>query len=572
MGAGGAEELRALLRTGILLLLTQAHANSNAVVAGHDQQPQNVGARGLQLRSAVGAVQVRPRMLRTNSSSSPMCGLQAAPPVIGQLGEHTWHSDARGEESAWEFVMAADCTYGLLESSDELQCLAGKWLILSGASQTNIWTTQFANTLSPDSLVTKRDGYSIDGWATIMIDLIIDSRTQKVVYKNVIRDERAAHNLRRGAHTVERDRVELTRQFAQVHSGPAPDSAFSDYILPAYSRHLIRITNFFAQYWDNIAPALDAVEAAHAWDSAPLLGIFSIGLWYSNSFRCNGLDPHSWCGTRPAYGDLTLDELIDQFVDDMDAAMPKLSQFCSASGRAKELGCNMASIDHCPKMQGAIWHKIYDPVGKAMHARWGHKGFRFIDLWTLTMEIPENCIGGHQSPMSTIWTWQVYLAGICKPPPSQTQELVLAQFEGPTCRSAMVEKACPNNGHAEGFHFGWECALSKPCVMSRVIPPATVRPIQMAKGVVLVDLDKASKVTRQVPKTPPHSVLAPFPAFMQGHEEFWFVVIAIALALMMYLTDKRVFGGPGFLETLSTEWNDFFKELREECCCPCAAK
>jgi len=106
---------------------------------------------------------------------------------------------------------------------------------------------------------------------------------------------------------------------------------------------------------------------------------------------------------------------------------------------------------------------------------------RYEDLRTLTNQMPEFCLGGHQSAFSVIWTWQVFLSGICpsfkgagdvhvaRPAPSK-----IARFIGPTCRSEGVAKHCPKHYNLDtfkvGFHFPWECGLSQLCSLKAAYP------------------------------------------------------------------------------------------------------
>jgi peptidoglycan/LPS O-acetylase OafA/YrhL len=170
-----------------------------------------------------------------------------------------------------------------------------------------------------------------------------------------------------------------------------------------------------------------------------------------------------------------------------------METFCAPGGRAGDLGCSIASIDHCQFMQGDIWHKIYDAVKYEMEAR-GSALLRFVDLWTLTLQIPENCLGGHQSPMSAIWTWQILLGGFCRTPPS---EGTLAVFEGDTCRAAQVNEVC-KDPHSKGYHYLRECALSELCTMVPMEVPKGMEPTVITDGTVDVDLAAAASVPEAI--------------------------------------------------------------------------
>merc|ERR1719346_544345 len=140
--------------------------------------------------------------------------------------------------------------------------------MIIGASQTNIWTIQLTNTLVPDTLLTKRDNFSIDGVFTQMIDIVI--RDGKVIYKNVVRDNWYAKEKRVGAHTRKRDGDVLKKAFAQVAKAPKYTGTTD-----------LCITNFFAEYWDNVDLALATVDADKGWSDAEVTVAVSVGLWYA---------------------------------------------------------------------------------------------------------------------------------------------------------------------------------------------------------------------------------------------------------------------------------------------------
>mmetsp|Transcript_93047 Transcript_93047/g.262315 ORF Transcript_93047/g.262315 Transcript_93047/m.262315 type:complete len:1047 (+) Transcript_93047:1-3141(+) len=141
-------------------------------------------------------------------------------------------------------------------------------------------------------------------------------------------------------------------------------------------------------------------------------------------------------------------------------------------------------------MTGDIWHRTRDVVRDVMrdHAT---KMLRYVDLWTLTLQIPEDCLGGHQSPMSATLTWQIFLGGIC--PHAATADGSLASFHGDTCRAAQVNVQCADLT-GTGFHYAWECALAKPCDLRALPQPPGMRRARLERGVVVVDLDAAGEM------------------------------------------------------------------------------
>lgn len=411
---------------------------------------------------------------------APPCDLHAANvPVRGQFLEHqVLAGQASGK--VWEFNLDVGCSYRLWEREQVTQCLKGNWVVIIGASQTTIWTSQLANLLVPEALLPNKDNFKIDGVFTLLIDIIIEDG--KVVYKNIVTDSRSEESQRIGAHTFNRDQRVLSRVFDEVKS---PGAKFSP--------KAIRITNFFAEWWDNVDLAVQAVDGAQlqGWNQAKVTLAVTVGLWYINTYQCS--ETAEWCATRPEYGKLSLDKLMVQYRKDMERTLTKLEPFCSRKGRAKELGCAVATIDHCQFMQGEIWHRTYDVVKDVMKQR-ATPLFRFVDLWTFTLQIPEDCVGGHQSPMSTLWTWQLLLGGVCKS--TKAAPGTLAAFRGETCRAADVERECADPEKL-GFSYKWECGLAKPCDMAAVVAPQSLAPAHATNGVVVVDFLAASHVLVQ---------------------------------------------------------------------------
>lgn len=133
---------------------------------------------------------------------------------------------------------------------------------------------------------------------------------------------------------------------------------------------------------------------------------------------------------------------------------------------------------------------MYDVTKDAMQTR-ATPLLRFIDLWTLTLQIPEDCIGGHQSPMSTLWTWQLLLGSICQD--TEPAKGSLAAFQGSMCRASDVEKQCADSEKL-GYHYKWECGMSELCSLHAVVPPASMRPARISNEVVIVDFASASQV------------------------------------------------------------------------------
>ncbi|CAK0805714.1 unnamed protein product, partial [Prorocentrum cordatum] len=87
----------------------------------------------------------------------------------------------------------------------------------------------------------------------------------------------------------------------------------------------------------------------------------------------------------------------------MERSLKKLEPFCALDGRAGRRGCTVASIDHCAFMDDAVWSDMHRTVKDTMSEH-GSERIRFLDVWTLTSQLGLDCIGEHQSPVSTLWT------------------------------------------------------------------------------------------------------------------------------------------------------------------------
>lgn len=423
------------MATGGMMFFTAAFAAVTAILASaaHDENRTAEAQQGY----------------RSLAEAGPPCDQSAA--VVPLSGQFQERKIDQPPGTAWEFMPDTGCSFRLWESQQVSECLQGTWLVIVGASQTNIWTTQLANTLAPGALLSKRDNFSIDGVFTLLIDLVIEDG--KVVYKQIITDPRAVRNERVGARNFDRDRKVLSKAFAKTAQ-------------VTYSPRAIRITNYLAEWWDNADLAIKAVEnAKDEWASAKVTLVAAIGLWYANTFGCSL--QKAWCATRPAYLNFTLDALMAQYRVDMARSLPVLQRFCSKAGRAKDLGCALMTIAHCEWMQAEVWHRTYE-VAKDVLQTLATPLLRFVDLWTLTRQMPELCVGGHQSPMSVHWTWQVLLGGLCKT--TRAAEGGLAAFSGTLCRAADVEVKCADPT-TSGYQYKWECALSELCTMTAAGPP-----------------------------------------------------------------------------------------------------
>jgi hypothetical protein len=380
------------------------------------------------------------------------------PPTNGTFYEHNLSDGTL----AWSWALNDGCQYALWEATDMAQCFRDKWIVIVGASNANIWMMQLANMLSPGALDTKKDNFTIDGASTQLIDIVI--KDGKVIYSQVLVDEQVL-KFRKWTHTYARDHKVLREAFGNVS-------------LPEYTEGAVRITNFLGEFWDHVQLATEAVQAATNWARAEVTVWVSIGLWYMNSVNCWWAK--EWCATRPQYTPpkMKSKELFKQFRHGMHAALQVLDKFCSGQGRAGRLGCVVSSIEHCPFSKGPNWVTLVDSINETM-APFKSRHLRFLDVWTLTLSLPEGTMGEHQSPMSTLWTMQTLIGGIC--PKQAPSKGTLAVFRGKMCRAEQVEARCPKKeALAKGFQHEWECAMAELCTLEARTAGAADQIVQLS--------------------------------------------------------------------------------------------
>lgn len=389
----------------------------------------------------------------------PTCGCQAFVPVKGGFVPKPVPAaltvDGAETAIASQFVLDAGCRVPLREGQQMSQCLEGSWVMVIGASLANIWTVQLANSLVPNALESRRDHFSIDGVYTQLIDLVIEDG--RVVYRRIVEDpwRRSAKHI--SAHTPKRDSQVLPEAFRLVHN------------TTRFKPWAIRITYFFAQFWDDVKYSLNAVRADHEWAPAKVFLAADIGIWYANSFHCDTAHgPAVWCATRPYLTNLTVAQLTARFEQDMWQAVKGLQEFCSIHGRASQHGCTILSMNNCNGGYLPVMPSLYG-TSKVIMQKVATKWLRFFDLWTLTQELGEKCLAGHQSPMSTSWTWQLLLGSFC--PAHVSSRGRVAVFSGPTCTTKQVLEQCFSTFAQQGFHYTWECGMHIPCKMTAVDPP-----------------------------------------------------------------------------------------------------
>jgi len=379
-----------------------------------------------------------------SATAAPLCNAQ-----VPELPVHgTFSKQQRGNASVWDWTLQSGCKYALWGALEIANCLKGKWLVLVGASNSEMWTMQLANLLAPGALSTKRDNFTVDGASTQLIDLII--KDGKVIYRNVLVDKEVLKS-RKGMHSFERDHIVLR-------------SAFNNVSIPDYTKNAIRITNFLGEFFDHVQLSTDAIDNATKWAKVDMTMVISIGLWYMNSVNCWGQT--DWCAVRPLYTppQMNNEQLFAKFRFGMGCAMNVLQKYCSPGGRAGRLGCTVTSIEHCSFSTGKVWEETHNALVEGMS---GYKSrhLRFLDVWTLMQDMPEGTIGEHQSPVGMLWTWQPLLGSICSAPQNTARSNLVA-FKGGMCHANEVQQQCSKKqALAKGYQHGWECMMEDLCTL-----------------------------------------------------------------------------------------------------------
>lgn len=322
------------------------------------------------------------------------------------------------------YVHQSGCEYELYDDPQVGHCLQGAWLVLLGGSMSQIWTQQLFEMLAPGGMQMLKDDYSLGGETNIM-DAIIENGL--VVHKGILKDT----------------------------SDPQAWISTIGHQNATFSPKRIRITNFGARFWDEVATPLEAITKAHLWSEADVTLVTSVGLWYVLSFGCN----ETWCQIKPHLTNLSMHALVKQHNKEMVVALSKLKPFCEQGGRAGVLGCAITDITHCDESQ------ILTAIGHAARSTMAEKKtlrFRDVSVRALTKHLDEDCVAGHASPYMARWTWQALLGGIC--PGRADASGTCAQFQGPTCKASQFDREC-GNWTDKGYHFPYECAIATPCQM-----------------------------------------------------------------------------------------------------------
>eukprot|EP00930_Biecheleria_cincta_P033386 TRINITY_DN23126_c0_g1_i1.p1 TRINITY_DN23126_c0_g1~~TRINITY_DN23126_c0_g1_i1.p1 ORF type:complete len:545 (+),score=91.43 TRINITY_DN23126_c0_g1_i1:39-1637(+) len=388
-----------------------------------------------------------PHESKAAAHNPPVCGRRPTLPIPDSV-EQVTVKENNEQLQAWRFHShSAGCQLGLRAEAHVKDCLRGKWVAFLGASQSSIFAVQLINMLSPGALDAVKDSFSTDGVLFQMLDVIIEDR--RVLSKQVVfmGDPHAWHH---GGniefHSVQKD-LEI---LPGVHGRLIQN-------VP-YRHDRIRITYFLSEYWDEVKPHLDAISAMqHGWQHAEVFTTIAVGTWYAYGSGCFD----DWCKTRLAIAGQPLDAILQIFQQDTLNAMPAIKSFCSAKGgRGAALGCTLASLEYCSGYgDNHQYAKIYENFKQFMN-RTASENLRFLDLWQLSMQMPDECLYGHFSPASATFTLQVLFSSVCSP--KHVAKGTLAAWQGDACRTDQISGACKDRS-CWGYHYTWDWALSKPC-------------------------------------------------------------------------------------------------------------
>jgi len=436
------------------------------------------------------------------------CGTEAEPPVSGkfdrvhqqqhqqqqqttssnqqQQQEHHKEHDPEREPVLWRFnTQTSGCSYALWDREGVSECLKGSWVILVGASHVAQWTVMLANWLVDAALLTKRDQFSLNGLWTQVVDIVLvmseNASDGRVVYRNVVVEPntfgKEGHKKYWIGHSAKRDARLLPEAFKQASFGRMEErktgmleGSYTETGLPKYNGAQIRITFFLAQYWDAVPMALSAVRAAsHGWGAARVMTAISLGPWYAG--------PDS----RPEYHKLPFMRRLKQFRTDLAKALPSIRSFCMP-GLGRASSCAIVTLAHCPQMTSQFQSLTQRATKEVMHgttSRW----LRLVDLWTLTLKLPDACVAGHQSPMSALWTWQLLMGGFCAHSPRQPILGKVAEFRGARCTAAQANQFCFKK--LAQWPYMFDCAMAVPCTLVIHPDPAVM---QLNNNKIITDI------------------------------------------------------------------------------------
>eukprot|EP00931_Biecheleriopsis_adriatica_P041196 TRINITY_DN23575_c1_g1_i1.p1 TRINITY_DN23575_c1_g1~~TRINITY_DN23575_c1_g1_i1.p1 ORF type:complete len:1725 (-),score=288.88 TRINITY_DN23575_c1_g1_i1:45-5219(-) len=398
-----------------------------------------------------------PSTVAPDSGQAPVCGRMPVLPVWGSVKQRNVEVDwsyQNQKMEAWDFELDnMPCRIGYREVPQMERCLTGSWVVVLGASQSTVWTVQLANMLVPGAIDAIRDGFVSDGVLTELVDIVIEAG--RVVHRRVVFKGNPLHPMgRRGhsrtIHTVVRDQKELPEAFVSLMKAPA------------FNGKQIRITNLIGEFWDEVLLGLMAVQATEkGWDTSKVFVVTAVGLWYGYAAGCH----KAWCSTRPAIAGKPPDFIMEEYVQGLTDTLHFMQKFCNPGGPAGVHGCTLMSIEYCDGfLRFPFYVRLYHAMKDHIQA-FATDNIRFLDLWMLNMQMPENCLYGHASPAASGFTWQVLLSSVCSV--SDVAPGTLVAFEGKACRSSQVLPFCPG-AKCRGYFFTWDYALAQNCQLRAV--------------------------------------------------------------------------------------------------------
>ncbi|CAJ1374404.1 unnamed protein product [Effrenium voratum] len=387
--------------------------------------------------------------LRQDRADLPVCGKMPVVPVWGNVVATKGtvnDGPARKEVEAWDFqLQETKCRLGVREAPQILSCLEGSWLVLLGASQSSVWLQQLANTLAPNAFNALRDHFITDGVWLQLMDLVIEDG--QVVHKQIVYNgDMTQLNNHGGAHSAELDAVALPGVYANLA------------LAPPFNGRQIRITNLLAEYWDEADLGLLALEGSTegGWDRAQIFPVVAVGLWYGYSVGCT----LGWCSTRPEIAGLDTEAMVEVYLQGMRRTADMLQDFCGPNGRASKHGCTVMSVEYCSEYyKNPVYNHLHQAIRKHFQ-EYTSSQVRYFDVYSLTEQVPEDCIYGHMSPASAAFVLQLLLSSVC--PTDQVAEGSLVTFKGKACRSEQIQPMCPGMS-CGNFTYTWDYALSKNC-------------------------------------------------------------------------------------------------------------
>eukprot|EP00931_Biecheleriopsis_adriatica_P049161 TRINITY_DN28425_c0_g1_i1.p1 TRINITY_DN28425_c0_g1~~TRINITY_DN28425_c0_g1_i1.p1 ORF type:complete len:1772 (+),score=388.07 TRINITY_DN28425_c0_g1_i1:296-5317(+) len=386
---------------------------------------------------------------------------------------------------------------GLRGQKEIANCLKDKWVVMVGASEQNLMMVSLVNQLVPFALMAKRnghgpndhDGYASDGIFSYLIDVVIQDG--KVIHKHVNFHHVDPYNL----HSLGMAKNVNVAIWKELDKAPERQPG------------MIRITYMIGQWWHEAEIALESIKAAPpSWSS--LNNVFllvTVGQWYADAKNCHG--GARWCATDLSITGHDPGYILNRFRQGLSTFVGKLKDFCSPGGKAGKWGCTVVSLTYCNGESG-LWlyqglHKAFADIIKAQAT----PTMRYFDLFTLTQQLPEECISGHLSPASAAISWQVLLSSICDP--RDVAPGRLAAWKG-FCHSSNIMQACPalrwwrrltagrslrareerhgaaprRLGSCEGYFYGWDYALSHGCTMI----PVSNKAVPVSNTEILSDM------------------------------------------------------------------------------------